>query len=314
VGRGDARMKAARSPYLPFAALVLLALVWGYNWVAMKVGMEYADPFTFAALRNSLGALFMFLLVALLRRPLRPKGLGLTALFGLLQTSGFAGLAMWAVDSGGAGKTSVLAYTMPFWLLLIAWPIFKEPVRGIQWASVALSLAGLVCVLGPWNLTGISSSLMAVGAGVCWAFGSVVVKILRAKHDVDLLSLIAWQGLIGSIPLVLIAVLTYDGPPVWSATFIWVLLYNVVPANALAWVLWLYILHSLPTGTAGISSLLVPVVGVASAWIQLGEQPGALEGVGMGLIVIALAILTVIQVRQSRRVAAIPRPGSKMMI
>lgn len=103
-----------RAAYLPFLALSLLALVWGYNWVVMKVGMRYAEPFTFAALRTFLGAVFTFLLSPLLRKPVRPQALGLTALFGLLQTGGFVGLAVWAVDHGGAGKASILAYTMPF--------------------------------------------------------------------------------------------------------------------------------------------------------------------------------------------------------
>lgn len=294
-------MKGTRAAYLPFLALALLALVWGYNWVVMKIAMQYADPFTFAALRNFIGAVVMFGVIALLRRPLRPKALGYTALFGLLQTTGFAGLAMWAVHIGGAGKTSVLAYTMPFWLLMIAWPVLGEPIKGLQWVSVILSLAGLVFVLGPWNLSGLASSLLAVGAGILWAIGSVVVKIMRRHVEVDMLSLTAWQGLIGSIPLVAIALLTADSAPVWNATFIAALVYNVFPASALAWLLWLYILLNLPTGTAGISSLAIPVVGVVSAWIQLGERPSALEGVGMGLIVIALAVLTARELRLGRQ-------------
>ncbi len=277
---------------MPFAALALLALLWGYNWVAMKVGMSYAQPFIFAALRTFLGAVFMFLLLPLLRRPLRPKALGLTILFGLLQTGGFVGLIMWAVSIGGAGKVSVLAYTMPFWLLVLAWPILHEPVRGLQWLAVLFALAGLIAILSPWGIHGLDSSLLAVTAGLVWALSSIVVKIMRRKYDIDLLNLIAWQGLFGSVPLIIAAVFTTTEPIQWSGTFIAVLLFNVIPANAITWVLWLYILHSLPTGTAGLSSLAIPVVGVLSAWIQLGEQPGALEGVGMGLIVVALAILT----------------------
>jgi drug/metabolite transporter (DMT)-like permease len=298
--------------YLPFAALVLLALAWGYNWVVMKVAMQYAEPFTFAALRTFVGAIFMFALVAALRRPLRPVAFGLTAVFGLLQTAAFVGLAMWAVHIGGAGKTSVLAYTMPFWLLLLAWPLLGEPVRGLQWASVVLAFGGLVFVLGPWNLSGLESSLLALGAGFCWAVSSVVVKVLRRRHQVDLLSLIAWQGLVGSIPLVVVALATATTTPVWSGSFIAALAFNVLPANALAWVLWLYILHSLPTGTAGISSLAVPVVGVMAAWIQLGEQPGPLEAVGMGLIVVALSILTVREVRLGRK-SSPPQPSQSIV-
>jgi drug/metabolite transporter (DMT)-like permease len=266
----------------------------------MKVSVSYAQPFTFAALRTFLGAVFMFMLLPLLRRRLRPQAVGLTILFGVLQTGGFVGLIMWAVSIGGAGKVSILAYTMPFWLVLIAWPILHEPVRGLQWVSVIVALGGLVAILGPWNMHGLKSSLLGVAAGLVWALSSVVVKIMRRKHDIDLLNLIAWQGLFGSIPLIIVALFTTTRPVEWTGTLVAALIFNVIPANALTWWLWLYILHNLPTGTAGLSTLVVPIVGVVSAWIQLGEQPGMLEGVGMGLILIALAILTVRELAASR--------------
>ena len=215
----------------------------------------------------------MFMLLPLLHRRLRPQALGLTIIFGLLQTGCFVGLAMWAVSIGGAGKVSILAYTMPFWLLMLAWPILREPVRGLQWGAVIFALAGLISILGPWNMHGLQSSLLAVGAGFVWALSSIVVKIMRSRHDIDLLYLIAWQGLFGSIPLIIVALFTATKPVEWSGTFIAVLLFNIGPANALTWVLWLYILHSLSTGTAGLSSLAIPVVGVVSAWIQLGSVP-----------------------------------------
>ena len=105
---------------------------------------------------------------------------------------------MWAVSLGGAGKVSILAYTMPFWLLMLAWPILREPVRGLQWGAVIFALAGLISILGPWNMHGLQSSLLAVAAGFVWALSSIVVKIMRSRHDIDLLTLIAWQGLFGS--------------------------------------------------------------------------------------------------------------------
>ncbi len=290
----------ARAAWLPFAALAVLALLWGYNWVVMKVGMSYAQPFIFAAMRTFMGAVFMFMLLPLLHRRIRPQALGLTIIFGLLQTGGFVGLIMWAVSIGGAGKVSILSYTMPFWLLILAWPILHEPVRGLQWGAVVFALGGLIAILGPWNLHGLESSLLAIAAGLVWALSSIVVKIMRKKHTIDLLNLIAWQGLFGSIPLIIVAVFTTTEPVQWSGTFIAALLFNVIPANAITWVLWLYILHTLSTGTAGLSSLAVPVVGVISAWIQLGEQPGVAEGIGMGLIVVALAILTTRELVASR--------------
>ena len=163
-------------------ALALLALIWGYNWVVMKVGLQYTQPFTFSALRTFLGAASLFALLLVLRRPLRPPPLRWTIAIGLLQTTGFVGLMMWALESGGAGKTSVLTYTMPFWLLLLAWAFLGERLRGVQWLAVALALCGLVLVLEPWRLQGTFSSLLAVAGGLSWACSAVVVKRFQATQ------------------------------------------------------------------------------------------------------------------------------------
>ncbi len=294
----------ARATFLPFAALGLLSLLWGYNWVVMKVGLQNAEPFTYSALRNLVGAVFILSVAAVLRRPLRPQAVVSTALFGLFQTAGSAGLAMWAVQMGGVGKVSFLTYTMPFWLLLIAWPVLREPVRGFQWVSVGLALPGLILVLEPWNLRGLASSFLAIGAGISWAIASLIVKHLRARRDIEPLSFIAWQGIFGSIPLIAVALLTAESIPTWNASFISALVYSAVPANAVAWVLWLYALRRLPINTAGFGSLAVPVVGVLAAWIQLGERPGALEGLGMAFIVVSLAVLTSRQLLEGRQPGA----------
>lgn len=282
---------ADRDRDLGAAALILLALIWGYNWVVMKIGLGYAQPFAFAALRTFLGALSLFLLLILLRRSLRPQAVGYTIVIGLLQTTGFVGLLMWALQNGGAGKTSVLTYTMPFWLLLLARAFLAERLRGTQWLAVGLALAGLVLVLSPWRLQGVFSSLLAVAAGISWAASAIVVKKLQKRRHVDLLSLTTWQMLFGSLPLILIALLTARGGPEWSTPFIWALAYNVVLGNALAWLLWLFALRRLSAGAAGLGTLATPVIGVAAAWLQLGERPTPGEAAGMALIVAALAVL-----------------------
>ncbi len=284
----------SRSSLLAAAGLVGLALVWGYNWVVMKVALNYSQPFTFAAVRAFCGAIFLFILILVMRKPLRPKAFALTALLGLLQTTGFVGLIMWALESGGAGKTSVLVYIMPFWLLLMAWVVLGEKLRGLQWLSVGLALAGLIFILSPWKMQGsLLSTCLAVIAGISWAGSAVVAKVLNKRHRVDLISLTAWQMLLGSIPLVVIAALTYKTAPVWSGSFIAALLFNIVPGTGLALLVWFFILRTLPAGTAGIGTLATPVVGVASAWIQLGERPGPGEAAGMLLIIVALALLVV---------------------
>ena len=287
------RVPSARARDLGFAALILLAVIWGYNWVVMKIGLAYAEPVTFAALRTFLAALGLIALLALLRRPLRPVAVGTTVVIGLLQTTGFVGLLMLALQSGGAGKTSVLTYTMPFWLLVLARLFLGERLRGAQWLAVAMALAGLLLVLSPWQLHGTLSSVLALSGAVCWAASAVVVKRLQARRHVDLLSLTTWQMLFGSLPLVALALLLPQQGPEWTGVFVLTLVYNVVLGNAVAWLLWLYGLRTLPAGAAGLGTLATPVIGVLAAWLQLGERPDAWEAAGMALIIGALTVVAV---------------------
>jgi drug/metabolite transporter (DMT)-like permease len=143
--------------------------------------------------------------------------------------------------------------------------------------------------------------MLAVAAGFVWAASAVLVKMMQRRHTVDILSFTAWQMLVGSIPLGLIALLTFDSAPVWSGSFVAALAFNVLPATALAWVLWIYALQALPAGIAGLGSLAIPVVGVLSAWIQLGERPSSSEAVGMFLVLFALALLTLRELVASRQ-------------
>ena len=74
----------------------------------------------------------------------------------MLQTSGFIGLTIAALVAGGAGRTAILANTWQFWILLMAWPILDEKLHGAQWLSVSLALAGLILIVEPWNLHGVT--------------------------------------------------------------------------------------------------------------------------------------------------------------
>jgi len=293
--------RSARGRDLGVLALVLLGPIWGYGWVATKVALGYSQPLTFAALRLGLTVVCLFLVMIGSRRSLRPPPLGYTTVIGLLQTTAFVGLVMVALHSGGAGKVAVLTYTMPFWLLLLAWAFLGEHLRGAQWLAAILAFAGLILVVAPWQLSGITSSLLTIAGGLAWAASAVVVKLMQRRHHVDVLSLTTWQMTIGMVPLITIAVLTYSGGPDWTAGFVWGLAYTVVLANAVAWVLWLYALRTLSAGAAGLGTLAIPVVGVIAAWLQLGEVPGSAEAVGMILIVGGLAILAAHGLAAGRR-------------
>ena len=306
----DAKRTGVSSTRLALGALLVVCLIWGYNWVVMKIGLRYAAPFDFVALRNVGGAACLFLLLLVLRKPLRPQALRYSIVLGLLQVTGNLGLVMWALTTGAVGRISVLGYTMPFWVLLLAWPILGERIHGFEWGALALALAGLVFIFNPAGAHGtLSSSFKALGAGVFWAGATIVTRMLHRHQEVDLVSLAAWQMLFGAIPLVLIAFLVPSKPIHWTATFGMALAFNMVLANVVAWSLWLFVLRHLPTGTAGVGTLAAPVVGIVAAWAQLGEKPSPLEGVGMALIVGALALLTAIAIRRRENLVASEEPG-----
>ena len=158
---------------------------------------------------------------------------------------------------------------------------------------MAIGLVGLVLIIEPWQLRGVLSSLLALGGALCFAAGAVVAKVLRRRHEVELVSLTAWQGLLGAIPLVVVAIL-FPGEGIhWSSTFVWSLVYSVLIGTALGTIVWLYVLNALPANMAGIGTIGAPVVGVLASWILLGEDFSAAEIVGMVLVVLALGLLVV---------------------
>ena len=287
-----------------FAALFLLTLIWGYNWVVMKLAVQYASPFQFAALRTFLGALMLFLVLVLTKRPLALKEFPTMLTLGLLQTCGFTGLLIWALVSGGAGKTAVLAYTMPFWVMLFAWPMLGEKVQGWQWLAVVFALFGIVLIFDPLHIKGDGFSMtLALLSGISWAISAIVSKKLhqRAPH-LDLLNITAWPTLLGSIPIIILA-LVLPAPPIqWTDTFYYTIIYSIFLSGSLAWVLWLYALQRLPAGVASMASMLAPVIGVSAAWLQLGERPTPIELVGMLFIALALVTISTITIRKHQSV------------
>jgi drug/metabolite transporter (DMT)-like permease len=285
-------------------ALFILTLIWGYNWVVMKLAVQYASPFQFAAMRTFLGAIVLFVLIFLTKRPLALKEFPTMLALGLLQTCGFTGLLIWALVEGGAGKTAVLTYTMPFWVMLFAWPMLGEKVQGWQWLAVAFALFGMVLIFDPLHIKADGFSMfLALCSGISWAVSAIVSKKLhqRAPH-LDLLNLTAWPMLLGSIPIIVVAFILPAPPIQWTSTFILTVLFNVILSGCVAWVLWLYALQRLQAGVASMASMLAPVIGVIAAWIQLNEVPNTYELIGMVFIALSLITISLISIRKHTQI------------
>jgi drug/metabolite transporter (DMT)-like permease len=284
-------------------AIIVLSSIWGYNWVVMKECMKYASPLDFAALRTGIGAISLFAILIGKRRPLRPKAAWMTFLLGFLSTTACIGLVTLALATGGVGKTAILVYIMPFWVLLLAWPILSERIRGAQWAPIILAFAGLIIILEPWHLQSTFISMfLAVLSGLAWALSAIVTKIMNRKYSFDLISLTAWQMLLGALPLILLALVIPDKPIQWTSYFKIGLLYSSVVSQALAVVLWFFILNELSAGIASMGTLITPVIGIVAASIELGERPSITEAGGILLILVALAILSLQQYIQFRQI------------
>lgn len=282
-------MPSANRSALLALALAVMVLVWAYSWIVMKQMLRYVGPFDFVALRYFGGSLVLLAALALRGESLRPPPLRLTLATGLFQTTGFQALAQWALVTGGAGRVSLLSYTMPFWAVLLAWWVLRERPSRRQWLGVALAAAGLLAVVEPWQgLGGMHSTVLAILGGASWATGTVLSKRMFELHAPSPLAFTAWQMLLGSLLLAAIALVVPSRPIEWAPAFIAGLAYCVLLASSLAWVLWLFVLKSLPTTVASLSSLAVPVTAILMAWALLDERPDAAETIGIALILLGL--------------------------
>ena len=287
---------SGKSSPLAIGGLIVLTIIWSYSWIAMKQVTRYIGAFDFTALRCIFGALVLFIVLLLRGRGLRPTPFKFTLAIALLQTCGMVGLAQWALVSGGAGKVAILSYTMPFWVVIMAALFLGERMRRLQYMAIAVAAAGLLLVLQPWqlDLSSMKSALLAIASGISWGASAIVAKRMYARHPkIDLLALTSWQMLYAAIVMSAVALLVPQPAISWQPTVIFALGYSAILATALAWSLWLFVLRNLPASIASLSTLAVPVCGVLFSWWLLGENPGPVEGGGIVLIALALAIISI---------------------
>jgi drug/metabolite transporter (DMT)-like permease len=283
---------------LAYGALAGLALLWGYNWVVMKIAVQYAPPIEFAALRMLLGAAVLFGFLFVMRKSTRPQRVWPFFWIGLFQSGGFVALATWAVLISGAGKVAVLSYTMPLWVAIAGWPLLGERLRAAQIVALAIALAGIILIL---DLRQAHASLLADAiallAGLSWAVGVIVSKRLQREGTVDVLNLTTWQMLFGGVAVAIAAAIVPEHATHWTPIYAGALAYNVIGATAVAYLLWVFVLQHLPARDASMGTLANPIVGIIAAWLQLGEVPSMSEAIGMGLVIAALAALALQQQR-----------------
>ena len=298
---------SVRSRRTAYVALALLTLVWGLNWIVMKAALLHAHPLEFNVHRTWLAVAVLFGVLCARRGRMWPHSWRAVLVTAAFQTTINFGATTMAVAGGGAGRTSVLVFTMPFWTLLIAWPILHERVRGLQAAAIAFAFSGLLLVVEPWTWEGdLGPKLWAVLSGFGWAAGTVAMKYFQRDRGFDMLSFIAWQMLIGVLPLTVLP-WCFDVPATrWSVSQAGLLFIVGVVSTAGGFLVWLEILRWLPAGTASLNMFAIPVIALLSSMATFGERLTQNEWLGIALIGVGLALITAQALGRGRRAEPLP--------
>jgi drug/metabolite transporter (DMT)-like permease len=278
-----------------FFPIAVLTLVWGCNWPILKLGVTELQPLTFRALTLPFAGALLLLVARLGGDDIRiPRGLWpIVVLLAFFNIAGWNGLVLFGVRQLPAGRSAILAYTMPVWATLFATFALSEPLSRRKLAGLGLGMAGMLVLLGD-DVRAFERSpfgaLMILGAAIAWAIGTVLLRKLNPQIPQNALS--GWLMLVGWLPIAVaapildphgLASLANVSGKAWFA-----ILYNIFLAGTAAHWAWFTIARTLPVAVSSLSSLPVPVVGVFAGMLVLGEQPGAAEWTALALVVSAL--------------------------
>ena len=192
-----------------------------------------------------------------------------------------------------AGRTAVIVYTMPLWIMLAAWPLLGERPTLLRLCALGLGLIGLHVLMnqdfGHLLDAGFGASATLVAA-IAFGLGTVWVK--RCVWDNDPTVLAGWQVVLGALPVV--ALWSVLGKSTdWSTVAFesWAgLFFNLIFANVLAYYAWFRVIGAFPATVTGLGTLAIPIVGMLASALVLGEHVGWRELTALTLIVSALAL------------------------
>jgi drug/metabolite transporter (DMT)-like permease len=265
-----------------------LAFAWGFNWTAMKVALAEVPPWTFRSLCLGLGSAVLFLVLKAGGHALAvPKGQwGRLALLAFFNITCWNLLVAFGISMIPSGRAAILAYTMPVWAIPLSIWLLGERLTRWKLAGLVLGMAGLALLVGG-DIASLGS-LLVLGAAVSWAIGSVLQK--RYPMAMPSGPYTAWIMLLGGVPIFAGALLLDD----WSALgavglpAMLGVAYNVLVAFAWAHWAWIKLATSVPVTVFSLSMLVVPVVGVMSGILFLGERPSWAEYAALALVLASL--------------------------
>ena len=281
-------------PRRGFVLLAVLTLLWGVNWPMLKLALNELPVLTFRGTCLFFAGLIIIALhraigrsVAVPRRQWRP-----------LLVTGFFNVTVWHLSTGfglvytTSGRASIIAYTMPIWTVPVGYAVLGERPGWRRMSALALGSAGLgVLIATDAQTIGAAplGPLLVLCGAIGWACGTVALK--RTDWQVSMWVLVGWQCLICGLPIFIAAAVvdaeTVKFPSLWPLVSV---IYNIFAPFVICYYLYYEIVRIFPTGVATVGTLGIPMIGLFSGALILGEPLGWSEFTALGLVVAALAV------------------------
>jgi drug/metabolite transporter (DMT)-like permease len=281
--------KPTARAHLAPAGLMFLAITsvgWGFNWPVTKYLLGELPPLTLRGVTGVIGASLLAVLALARGQSLKvaPKLLPRLMLAALLNVTGWMVLMGLALLWLPASEAALIAYTMPVWASMLAWPVLGERPTWLRTMALVLAFAGLAAIMGG-NGIGASAAklpgiIMALGGAFGFALGTVLAK--KLPLPMPPIPAASWQIGLGCFPVAVAGLLietTHLGqvtPLGW-----WLLFYSTVIQFCIAYVSWFAALARLPASVAAIGTMAVPVIGVVASALALHEPLGVAQMVAL---------------------------------
>lgn len=271
-------------------------VIWGLNFVVMKIGLQSLSPMMLGALRFAAASLPFVLFVG---RPTMPWRY--VVAYGLAQGVGQFGLLFLGLHLGmTAGMASVVMQTQAFFTLLMAAALLGERAHPLQWLGLSVAFVGLLMIAGAHGegarqMT-LAGFVLTLGAAFMWAVSNLVARKAAQAGAYEPFPFIVWSSLVPIVPFLLLSA-AVDGSASMAVQLagldgraLFAVLYLALLATLLAYSLWTRLLQRHPAGRVTPFSLLVPVVGLVAAMTLLGETPTPLQWAGTAMVLAGMVV------------------------
>ncbi len=287
-------MKHALAPRDLLLTLAVVTLL-GFTFVPIKVGLRELPPFALAALRFFFAAVPLVLVI---RRPRMPWSdvIGYGLAIGVFQF----GLLFLGIKLGmPAGLSSLIIQVQVFFTIGLAIAFLGDRLQRHSLIGAVVATAGIAVLALQSLIEGAHATLVGFAlvlvAAFAWGVGNVIAKRAAAAHDADMFSLVVWSSLVPPVPLALLSYVFEGGASAWHAVasagmLTWGCVFMLAwGATLFGFASWARLLHRYPTGLIAPFALLIPVSGIASCAIFLGESLAPLQAIGGALVFAGLA-------------------------